>query len=506
MKNIFKFIVLLAPLILLTGCYKLDQDNPNQLSEDTFWKTESDMELGGIAAYDILQQDGMYGATLHMVFSGLSDEGTNEQPFEFNDFVRFRSPNSDAFGRRIWVGNYGLIGRSYQVLERLPNFDLPILEGEMQFLIALGYFNLVGYFGENIAYVDRIQQGFDRPVTAENGEIYSLIENMLLQAIEKLPLAGDIPTAEYGRVSKGAAQTLLAKTYMQQGKYTEAEPLLKAVIDSDQYILLPDFADNFTETNAVNQEAVFVINFLEGGTIDNTDVKNRFRLFSVAEENGVWGDIQATNLMLNAFNTEEAKTGSKDYRMDHTIIHPNSSLTYYGLSGETWASLGPNPDLQTGFMKYSEQDAVANNVDPVTGQQSNIANENDGGTDYIVLRYADVLLMYAEVLNNLGQTALAVPFINQVRSRSSRPDLQNAYPDATASQAAFLEQIKHERILELSGENWRLFDLKRWGMYNNANQVNDENFATFTDGKNEVEPIPQSELDINANLRGNQAN
>ena len=506
MKNIFKFISLVTLTLSLTGCYEIDQINPNQLSEGTFWKTENDMQLGGIAAYDALQSNDMYRALLQVAYSGLSDEGTNEQPFEFNDYVRFRNTNTDGFGRRAWVGNYALIGRAFQVLDRLPAFNLPILEGEMQFLIALGYFNLVGYFGENVAYVDRIQEGFDRPNTAENGEIYALMENMLLEAISKLPLSGEIPSGDYGRASKGTAQALLAKIYLQQEKYAEAEPLLKDVIDSGQYSLLPDFANNFTETNTINQEAIFVVNFLENGTVDNTDVSRRFLIFAIAEENGAFGDLQATNLMLNAFNAEEVASGSKDYRMDHTIIHPNSSLTYYGLSGETWASLGPNPDLPTGFMKYSEQDAVANNTDPITGQFTNRAKDFDGGTDYIVLRYADVLLMYAEVLNNKGQTAQAVPFVDQVRTRASRPGLLTAYPGATASQTAFLEQIKHERILELSGENWRFFDLKRWGMYNNTNQVNDENFATFTDGKNEVEGIPQSELDINSNLRPNQAN
>ena len=505
MKNIFKFTVLVTPILLLIGCYDLDQINPNQLSEGTFWETENQMQLGGIAAYDQLQSSELYGEGLHICYSGLSDEGTNEQPFEFNDYVRFRLSDSNEFGYP-WVGNYALIGRAYQVLDRLPAFDLPILEGEMQFLIALGYFNLVGYFGENVAYVDRIQEGFDRPSTAEDGEIYTLMENMLLEAIPKLPLAGDIPANSYGRASKGAAQTLLAKIYMQQQRYTDAEQLLKDVIDSGQYTLLPDFADNFTETNTVNQEAIFVVNFLENGTVANTDVSRRFRIFSIAEENGVFGDLQATNLMLNTFNAEETAAGSKDYRMDHTIIHPNSSLTYYGLSGETWASLGPNPSLQTGFLKYSEQEAVANNIDPITGQFTNRAKEFDGGTDYIVLRYADVLLMYAEVLNEIGQTTLAVPYVDQVRSRASRPGLLTAYPNATASQTSFLEQIKQERILELSGENWRFFDLKRWGMYNNANQVNDENFASFTDGRNEVEPIPQDELDINSNLTGNQAN
>ena len=506
MKTIYKYIGSLGFMLIISGCYDLEQVNPNQLTEDTFFLNETQMREAAFATYDQLQSLNVYGQDLHIIFSALSDEGTNEQPFEFNEFARFIFSDTDAIGNPFWVANYAVIGRAYQVLDREAEFDLPGLYGEMRFMVALGYFNLVGYFGENIALVEGIQGGLDRPQTAEDGEIYALMEDLLLLAIPDLPFASEYASEDYGRVTKGAAQTLLAKIYLQQQRFQDAEPLLSAVINSGEYGLLPNFEDIFTDLCLVNQEAVFVVNFLEDGNAGNTDVHRRHQIFAIAEEAGAFGDIQATNLMLNAFNAEEAASGSKDSRMDHTIIHPDSDLTYYELSGETWASFAPNQELVTGFMKYSEQDAVGNNVDPVSGNATNFAVLEDGGTDYIVLRYADVLLLYAEVLNELGRTGEAGQFVDQVRTRAGRPGFFDTYPAAAGGGQAFVDQIMTERILELAGENWRFFDLKRRGMYNSANQVNDANFATFTDGQDEVAPIPQTQLDINENLRPNQAN
>ncbi|WP_163421981.1 RagB/SusD family nutrient uptake outer membrane protein [Flagellimonas sp. CMM7] len=508
MKNIFKrklkSICLLSLLLGLVGCSELDQINPNELSESAFWQTEQDLEQGIIAAYDVLQFWETYGQNFHILYSGLSDEGTNEHPFEFNALVRFTLSDSDEFGGPHWVNNYALISRAYQVLENEPRFGKPEIAGQAEFLIALGYFNLVGLFGENVAYVDRVQQPSDRPSSAENGQIYALMESMLLSAIQKLPLSW--PENQYGKVTKGAAQALLAKTYFQQQRYAEAEPLLKAIIDSNQYSLLPVFNDNFRETGAVNPEALFVVNFIENGPTNETDSHRRHQVFSPSEGGGAFGDIQCSNMILNAFQREETAAGSKDSRMDYTIIYPGSSLTYYGLSGQVWADGAPNQDLVTGFYKYSEQENVENNVDPVSGSQTFMAILADGGTDYVVIRYADILLMYAEALNAAGNTAQAVQYVDQVRARSGRPMVATAYPAFTGSQSAFRDRIEQERILELSGENWRFFDLKRYGKYNNAQQVEDENFASFTDGQDEVAPIPQRELDLNANLLPNQAN
>ena len=106
--------------------------------------------------------------------------------------------------------------------------------------------------------------------------------------------------------------------------------------------------------------------------------------------------------------------------------------------------------------------------------------------------------MYAEALNEMGKTSEAYTYVDLVRQRANMEPLSTAQPGLSKDQ--FLEQLKHERVVELSGEVTRFFDLKRWGMYNASNAIRDPNFETFVNGRSEVQPIPQSELDLNSNL------
>ena len=152
-----------------------------------------------------------------------------------------------------------------------------------------------------------------------------------------------------------------------------------------------------------------------------------------------------------------------------------------------WERQFRNPEINTAYFKYSEQEFI-----------DGFATEFDGGTDFILIRYADVLLLYAEALNEMGKTSEAYAYVDLVRQRANMEPLSTAQPGLSKDQ--FLEQLKHERVVELSGEVVRFFDLKRWGMYNASNAVRDPNFATFVNGRSEVQPIPQSELDLNSNL------
>jgi hypothetical protein len=116
------------------------------------------------------------------------------------------------------------------------------------------------------------------------------------------------------------------------------------------------------------------------------------------------------------------------------------------------------------------------------------------------LQTSAVLLLYAETLNENDKTNKAYPYVDRVRERSNMRPLAEAHPEIGTNQELFLEQLKHERVIELSGELVRFFDLKRWGMFNSSNAVRDPNFETYVEGRSEVQPIPQSELDLNGNL------
>ena len=497
MKKLSIYIFTLAAAYSLTACFELEKVNPNQPSEETFWETEDHLFQGTIATYDALQLLGLYGQDTRLYFVGLSDEGTNEAPYEFNALVRFAVDDLNQF-ESLWDTNYELIGRAYQVIDRAPEIsgnNVPALVAEMRFMVALGYYNLVVSFGEHIAYVDQIQNAADRPRRAEDGELYALIEDQLMMAIDDLPLASEYSEADYGRVTQGAAQALLGKVYMQQGKYQDAEQLLGQVIQSGEYALLENYGDNFIELNNINREAVFHVNFLHKGLQQETNSNLHFKLFSAGEAQGAYGDMQPTNFVFESFQRETDQDGNPDPRRDVTLFHENSTDLYYGETHEWWLENAVfNPDVNMAYFKYSEQEEVSNNPD-------NIALVKDGGTDFIVIRYADVLLLYAEALNENGKTAEAYAYVDQVRERSNMRPLSEVKPGL--GKETFQEQLKQERMVELAGEAVRFFDLKRWGMYNQSSAAHDPNFTSFTEGQDELFAIPQSELDLNENLRQN---
>ena len=494
-----KHTLLVGLAVTVVGCYDLEQPNPNLPTESSFWKTEDQLYQGLVATYDQLQSGIMWAQQVRVFTTLLSDEGTNEAPFEFNALARFTLDDIN-FAIDLWLGHYELIGRAYQVIDRAPEIDgagVPRIEAEAKFFVAYGYYNLISFFGENISYVDEIQAAADRPRAAIDGELWALAEQYLQEAIPELPLAGEISPSEYGRITRGAAQALLGKVHMQQSEYGEAEPYLRDVIESGQYQLNDNFEDNFTELNFVNPEAVFVVNFRHNGVTAETDNRVDFRLFSLAEAKGAFGDVQSTNFIVDEFLQENDVDGNQDPRLNATIFWEGSDRLYYGETHAWWMeNTGVfNPDVNTAYYKYSEQAAVADN-----DNGNNIINDVDGGTDHIVIRYADVLLSYAECLNETG-SGDPYPYVDIVRTRSNMEPLSDANPGL--GQDAFREQLKHERLLELAGEAVRFFDLKRWGDYGPSSADNDPNFETFSIGQDEVFPIPQEELDLNPNLSQN---
>ena len=494
MKNMKTYTIKLIGLLVVVfvaACTELDLENPNAMSEESFWKTETDLFQGVIAAYDAMQLDGLFAGNVQVVLTGLSDEGTGEGTNEYYSPFRFKVINSNLYlNKALWDHFYAMISRAYQVIDRAPDVDGPnvaAIQGEAQYLVAIAYYYLVHIFGENIAYVDRIQQPDDRPARAESGEIYRLIEEFLIEAIPNLPLASEYTVADYGRVTKGAAQALLGKVYMQQQKFIDAEPYFEDVYSSNEYSLKANFADNFYERNEVNQEALFVVNFLHDGPASETNRNTMHRAFSPDGELGTYGDVQSTTFIHESFLIETDKDGSPDPRLDETIFHENSPKLFVGQPYSWWKDEFVNPEINTSFYKYTEQNVVGNEAD-----------EFHGGTDFIVIRYADVLLSYAETLNENGNTLEAYQYVDMVRERSNMEKLSVVHPGLDKD--AFREQIMHERIMELSGEVVRFFDQKRWGLYQASDSIRDQNYATFKDGRSEFQPIPQAELDLNDNL------
>ena len=512
MKSI-RITIVIMPLILLASCMELDQVNPNAPTVESFWKTEDDLYTGLMGAYAMLQDNYYGGGKINSVSLTMSDMGTvTRKSGELYNVARFIEEPWEFYW---WEPSYKLISRAYQVIDHAPDIGdserIQALVGEANFLVALAYYNLVQMFGYNIAYVDKTLDAGDPPAPrGDSLTITGLMERLLTDAIAVLPTASEYPLDQYGRVTKGAAQALLGKMYMQTHQYDLASEQFIELIESGEYSLLENFADNFINDNATaNEEAIFLVNFRLNGPQGEEDENGRYRSYGIRElpGMGIYSDIVPTAFVLESFKMEKDVDGNFDPRLDVTLFHDSTSRLYYGMTYKEWRYLNGtidmlyNKKLTTSFMKYSEQEGFEISGDSVVTDEFKI-----GQTDFVVMRYADILLLQAEALNEemgpnspdpLGNTAY--DYVDMVRERSNMYPLSVVKPGL--SQDDFLTQIQHERVVELAEECVRYFDLRRWGLYN-SNNTNDPDFETWT-REDQWANIPLAEREVNTNLSSN---
>jgi hypothetical protein len=509
-KEMKKTIILtIAALVIgITGCKKLDVTNPNQPTTTVFWKTAADAQQGVNAMYSTFHRAGIcrwfYFATIIR-----SDEGWSTSPDANlqNNFDLFIN-NDYNYGNYtgIWTDFYIGIARANQVLDNLPNIDMDATLkaryiGEAKFMRALFYFHLASLWG-NVPLQLKSSTPVDLPVTSTRAEVWAQVEKDLTDAAAALP-----PTytgADIGHATKGSANALLAKTFMQERKFQEALAPLQAVIQSGVYHLTANYQDNFLSTTEYNSESVFEYgNALNPNDNhdDDTDPNNQDNLnygsslppFFAPRPIG-FTDGQARRWPLTDFAAERTTSNQRDPRLAATYLYaftdergPDFSLIY----GQTFTQrYGTAVNNDVWFRKMlNDQNGTA------TGDSFHSPN------NYRFIRYADVLLMYAECLNETNATVQAYQYVDQVRQRAGLRTLTAAMPGMNHD--AFLTQLKHERVTELTGEGHRWNDLARWNDLDKALATRDAGFQNFVKGKHELLPIPQQDLDINPNLKQN---
>ncbi len=359
------------------------------------------------------------------------------------------------------------------------------------------YFDLAYLFG-NVPLILTESTASTRPMQATQDQTSAQVVADLLAAIPDLPLS--YSGADKGRVTKGAAQALLAKTYMMQHKYTEASALFTQIIASNQYSLVPSYLDNFTDTNENNSESVFEVQYSAavaevGQGQDNSASSEGYDRPNFFGPPGVtYADVQPRQWLLTAYkdSTTALAPGSTtkhmiDPRRDISLFSAIS--TDQNVYGMTFTARGYNPS-QIYWRKYQNDRTRANEV-------------FNSGINYRIIRYADVLLMQAEAQNELGNPSAALPLINQVRNRVGLASLTGTF-----TQAEMRAQIRTERALELCGEGTRWYDIVRWGLLNDQAGINDlksrdDDFGNFQLGKSALLPIPQNDIDIDPNIKQN---
>lgn len=505
-----KIIIILAAMAFVTSCdMNFDEPNPNAPTIQAFWKTSEDAVKGVNAVYSIFHR-GYAGYSRAMYFHGMlkSDEGYGSGgDGGLNTLMSF-SMNDTNFGLTAdtWANLYQGIYRANQVIAYVPGIQMDEtlkkrVIAEATFLRGFFYFNLTLYFGRPVIITEPSQPTL-RPVNATPEEAWAQAESDFIAAAADLPL--NYGGNDLGRVTKGAAYAMLGKTYLQQGKFPEAIDAFEFIVDGPGavYDLTADYADNFHIDTENNIESVFELQFaLRNDENSDNDLDEGARPnpgASIAKFYAPGGgpgfqDGGARRWVVDEFLTEQTALGGRDPRLATTFLFdytnelgPDFTLIY----GQTFTSrYGTGPDSQRVWYRKLLNDHWRD------FESFNSPN------NYRVIRFADVLLMYAEALNGDGQTAAAYEHVDRVRERAGMEPLSTAMPGL--DQDAFLEQLKHERIVELSGEGWRFADLARWGDLGPALAVRDPEFTNFVVGKHEWYPIPRRDIDLTPGLTQN---
>lgn len=506
---------LLAGALLFTACKKstnLDIPNPNVPDESNFWQTAGDALLGVNAVYGNFYRNGAPFSRWQPFYmdvrsdDGYSTSGWNElRSISGLNITQYSfEVNYDTWGHH-WRGVY----RANQVIANVPKIEMDETTknrylGEAKFLRALYYYNLVTIWG-SIPLILQPSTPADKPSQVPQEQVWAQIEKDLTEAAAGLPpsYTGD----DIGRATKGAAFGLLGRVYLQQKKYqpcVDALSYFTTGAGAGLYNLTANYADNFRHTTENNSESIFEVQFKmrpESGGDDgaSSNVGTSRAPFFAPPTNG-FTDANMHRWVVHEFLKETTAAGGRDPRLAITALYdstdergPNFTPVY----GQTFTArnFDNNMKARVWYRKYLDDYFRINEFE--------IFNSP---INFRVIRLADVYLMYAEALNGLTRTNDAYAWVDKVRQRAGMRLLSAIRPGMTQTQ--FQAQLEHERITELTGESLRWNDLARWGYFDDATKIEqlktrDSEFGNFVLNRTRYMPIPQSEIDINPNLKQN---
>lgn len=490
MKNTIA-LKLLALLLLgsvsFSSCKKfLEEDPKSNVTVTNFYQTEGDAisSVNSIYAYLNSTSSGSTAGVYHSTFwvtAGLaSDEMLNNQLAapQYDQLATFTYTPQNSALEEIWAMHYKTITIANIAINRIPAINMNAalkarLIGEAKFIRGLIYFNLVRMFGEIPLITE--ENAPLTPTPASVDEIYTQIISDLTDAAASLPLSYAAGNGR-GRATQGAANAILAKVYLTTEDWENAAVTAKKVIDSNQYALWEDFADVFKLSSRSGKEAIFSVGFGDaGGAIIFWEV-GQFLVRLLPRQLSEEGVINAQGWQIPTQHLYDAYEPD-DRRREVTFI-----TEINGASGTT--------TIRPYIQKY--WDRVA---EPKGNESSN---------DFPVIRYADILLIYAEANNELGNTNPAHEYINLVRKRARFDGTAyvNTVPDYVGlSKDQMKDAIIKERRLEFVAEGQRWFDLVRTNTLETKVPLAKPGVTPTV--KHYLFPIPQREIDLNPGLEQN---
>ncbi len=519
-SSVYAVIITVFGIVSCTDV--LDQVNPNSISGDTFWRNADDAikAVGGLYHGAGTTYDNFGGVKQFVMWR------TDAFNYAGVAASSFRHSSSTWVQQRAWDVNYAAITQANEVIKNVPTIEMDLTDrdnitGEGYFIRAWAHFELVMMFENIVLRTSNPTSAEDLfPSQRPSADVYAQIISDLEQAEGLLQPKGYYATAFLGRADRGAATALKGKAYLYTQQWSQAASTFQGLMNSGQYSLVANYRDNFREDTEFNDESIYELpaqdsdlagaggwlsgftggngrtaGFVQGGAYGFAGLPG-FAAGGNAGEINRW--------VLDEYLLTPDKDGNIDLRAFANIAwnHPNSTL----FAGQTFENKYGDPALGNEGFQF----------DPVTGGWLNLVvikkwsdiETRDRWEGYGVspsnwraIRYADVLLMYAEAQNEAGGPDASVyAAINQVRARANMPDIT-----AGLSQGDMRDAIRLERTLELFMEGHRFQDLRRWGTMTEAFLTDHPGSKSlsgveFVPGRDELMPIPQHEIDANANI------
>jgi hypothetical protein len=478
-----KYIFIVLVSIISFSCEDfLDLGPDNRINTQSFYKNQKDFEVALVGAYSTLQ--GLHGSNLHLFAEMATDNAEIQLSNPTSNELQFDEINftpSNTYANAYWSSCYSLITKCNTILSRIEGFNdinetvKKSIQGECMFLRSYAYFYLVRMFGEVTIVTEEFTSpnqvaAYDmsrKPVV----DVYRLILDDLTNAESLLV---PIVPSNRGQVSIGAVKTLLAKIYLTQKEYAKAAAELEKVMTlkkadgSPAYKLEADYGKLFSEGNDDNNESIFEIEFASGNLGEGNNYAHHF--YPLIQQMAVFkGNLLAggrcvpTQSLMNAYEDGDKR---KEVSVGDRIPLADGTFT-----ASTFCKK---------FVDY------------------NVTILSDGGVNFTEYRYADILLMYAEALNE-SDRADADTYLNEVRARAGLESKDRI------SKEDFRLVIEQERRVEFAYECHRWFDLVRTGRLKDVMNAHFESkgLGFSVEDHEWLLPVPQTQRDIDSNLSQN---
>ncbi len=502
MKNKKTIIVLCATFLFTLSCNREDLSliNPNEVVVTTFYKNAAELEAGVFAIYGSIQSTSLYSREywfLHDLRGDDNKTGGGQLETPRNQLlIGGTNDPANAVANNVWNGLYQVILRSNIVITQGPTVpeiseaERTALIAEAKFTRGLAYFELGSLWGGVPIYTTYAETFQETAPKSSQEDVLNQAVQDLQDAAAGLPLASAVK--QKGRFSKGSALAMLGRAYMFKGDFASAKTAFQTIVDSKEYSLVDEYDDNFQEENEYNSESIMEIGYADIGSFNwsgTGDGVGNEQSVRTQEYSAVgWRNLIPSESLLNDFERVSKGDTKDDPRFAKSFYvlgdtFNNGETVLEDTQGEATTFEGVTTKIS--WRKYS----IMYKIDPGGSMFS--------GINMRVIRYAEVLLNLAECELETSNPSGAIARLNEVRARPSvamPPYPTVNYP--VSNDAEIMDAIMHEKRVEMSSEQIRNRDILRWRA---AGKFDVDPLTFFTD-KLQLLPLPQSEIDNNANL------